>query len=230
MCGRYTLIASGEEIAARFRLPAAPDPPVRYNIAPSQPIVVVRHRPDETWEATLCRWGLLPFWAKDPKMGYRTINARAETVAKKPAYRAAFRARRCLIPATGFYEWQRRPGRKTKQPYYIHLSDQPIFAMAGLWERWTDPQSSEVVESAALITTDANARLAPIHDRMPAILKEADWAEWLDPGCADTERLQAMLAPYPPDRTEAYPVGTFVNNPKHDSPRCIEPVATPDPR
>ncbi len=223
MCGRYTLVASGEELAERFRLPEAPDPPVRYNIAPAQPIVVVRHRHDETREAALCRWGLVPFWAKDPKIGYRTINARAETVATKPAFRAAFKSRRCLVPATGFYEWQKRPGQRTKQPWLVHPTDQRIFAMAGLYERWRSPDGLDL-ETATLVTTAANDRIAEIHERMPVILREQDWSTWLDPTVTDLDRLTTLLQPYPAELTAAHPVATLVNDPTRDDPRCIEEV------
>jgi putative SOS response-associated peptidase YedK len=171
---------------------------------------------------TLLSWGLIPAWAKDPAMGRRMINARAETVAEKPAFRSAFRRRRCLIAADGYYEW-RKTG-KTKQPYYIRLKDERLFAFAGLWESWTGPDhsDSQPLETCTIITTRANELSQPIHDRMPAILRESDYDLWLDPAEQDRDRLTPLLEPYDSDLMIADPVSTLVNNPRNDKPGCIE--------
>jgi putative SOS response-associated peptidase YedK len=162
---------------------------------------------------------LIPAWAKDPSIGNRMINARAETVADKPAFRAAFRRRRCLVPADGYFEWQ-KTGR-AKQPYYIRLADERPFAMAGLWEVWTDPATSQRLESCTVITTDANDLTRPIHDRMPVILPAAEYATWLDPQPPTTETLRDLLRPFDSSAMRADPVDSHVNNPRNDDPRCV---------
>jgi len=221
MCGRYTLQATPEEIAAHF---AVEDPPLfksHYNIAPTQNVPVVRLKPDTTKrELVLLRWGLIPSWAKDPKIAYSTINAKAETVAEKPAFRSAFRKRRCLIPASGFYEWQQEG--KQKQPMYIRLRDHRPFAFAGLWELW-EPKIGEPIESCTIVTTNANEFMLPIHNRMPLILTVQDYDRWLDP-IVQTDILQTLLKPYSADEMEAYAVSKMVNNPRNDIPQCIEPA------
>ncbi len=223
MCGRFTLSdPDAEQLSARFGVVAVPDLRPRYNIAPTQPIAVVRLG-GSAREMVMLRWGLIPSWAKDPTIGDRLINARAETVAEKPSFRSAFLRRRCLIVADGFYEWQKR--RSGKQPYYVRLREGQLFAFAGLWERWTGPQGQEI-ESCVLLTTSPNDLLRPIHDRMPVILHPDDYALWLDPAVDDRTRLQALLQPYPSDEMEAYPVGRRVNDPHNDDPRCIEPLPT----
>lgn len=219
MCGRYMLASDGEAIAEESGLDAAPDVAPRYNIAPSQPVLAVRGA-EQGREGVLLRWGLVPFWAKDPKIGYRMINARSETVAEKPAFRAAFRKRRCVVPADGYYEW-----RKTgdgKQPYFIFAGNGRCFGIAGLWEYWE--QDGNVIESCTLLTCAANARLAEIHDRMPVVLPGEAHARWLDPGTS-ADALAELLQPAPEDAFEVQPVSTFVNKPANDSPACIEPVA-----
>ncbi len=217
MCGRYALFSDPERIRVHFGLREVPPLPPRYNIAPSQEVPGVRHR--EERELAMLRWGLIPSWAKDIKTGYRMVNARAETVAQRPAFRAAFRRRRCLLPADGFYEWQAR-GRY-KQPYFIRRKDGDLMAFAGLWEHWEG--EGEVIESCTLIVTDANPLLRPIHDRMPVIIDRADYDRWLLP-TEDFAGLLALLRPYPEGALEAYPVSPYVNNPRHDDPRCIEPI------
>jgi putative SOS response-associated peptidase YedK len=167
------------------------------------------------------RWGLIPSWADDPKIGYKLINARAETVAGKPAFRNAFRQRHCLIPADGFYEWH-AAGTKAKQPWHIRRKDGRPFAFAGLWEHWNAPESPPV-ESCTIITTDANEVVRPIHDRMPVILDPADYAAWLDP--RDPTIAQELLRPCPAEVMTAFPVSSMVNNPKNEDPRCLEAVA-----
>ena len=167
------------------------------------------------------RWGLVPSWARDTAIGNRLINARAETAAEKPAFRAAFRSRRCLIVADGFYEWQRAGNRK--QPYFFHLRDDRPFAFAGLWEVWETPDRSRV-ESCTLLTTVANGLVRPIHDRMPVILAAADYTPWLDAGVEEPKRLASLLGPYPSEAMAADPVGPRVNSPGNDDPGCIEPA------
>ncbi len=220
MCGRYALTTDPRKLARRFGAEPPPDLPPRYNVAPSQTIPIVR-REAEGRRFALARWGLVPSWAKDLKLGYSTINARAETVARKPAFRSAFRRRRCLIPADGFYEWQASTQTKLTQPWFIALKDQEPMAFAGLWEHWTDP-AGEVLESCCIIVTEANALMRPIHDRMPVILDPVNWDAWLDPEAHDPASLQALLMPYPANAMTAWPVGTKVNNPRHDAPDCLE--------
>jgi putative SOS response-associated peptidase YedK len=219
MCGRYTLRKSAREVAEAFGLAEIAPLEPRYNIAPSQSVPVVRLEPTEdSRRLDLLRWGLIPSWADDPAIGNRMINARSDTVADKPAYRHAFKAKRCLIVADGFYEWMNADGRK--QPHFIHLKDDRPFALAGLWERWD--KGGEPIESCTIITTDANELLAPIHDRMPVIIPQADYDLWLDPAVKDPRKLQPLLSPFDPDEMEAYPVSTLVNRPSNDVERCIE--------
>lgn len=210
MCGRFAFHAGREEVLAHFDLGAAPALPARYNIAPQSAIAAVR---DDG--LALLRWGLVPFWAKDPKLGYRMINARAETVAGKPAFRAAFKHRRCLIPASGFYEWRRVAG--ATQPYYIRLRDGDLFAFAGLWEHWDGrgEHAGTVIESCTILTTEPNALCATIHDRMPVIVAPADYARWL------AEPAAGLLRPFPAERMQAYPVSRAVNDAQHDGPQLI---------
>ncbi len=222
MCGRFTLATSGESLAVQFELPATPQVAPRYNIAPTQPVAVVRVNDAGKKELTHLHWGLIPAWAKDPGMGARMINARAETVAEKPAFRAAFKYRRCLIPADGFYEWQKLNGKK--QPMYIMAQDGGVLAIAGIWERWMSPDGSEI-ESCSLLTTSPNELLQPIHDRMPVIIAAADYDAWLDPQAQRPETLQPLLRPYPAALMTAYPVGPLVNSPFNDTPDCIRPVS-----
>jgi len=220
MCGRYTLQATPEELATQFRaeIEEASLFKPRYNIAPSQNVVVVRLKPDTSRrELTRLRWGLIPSWAKDPKIAYSTINAKAETVAEKPAFRSAYRKRRCLIPASGFYEWQQQG--KQKQPMYIRLRDHHPFAFAGLWEHW-EPKEGEPLESCTIVTTEANEFMLSIHNRMPVILASQDYDQWLDP-TTQTDLLRALLKPYEADEMEAYAVSKMVNNPRNDTPQCI---------
>ena len=223
MCGRFSQTASPEVIAQQFELT---DPPLfnpRYNIAPSQPIVAIRIDPDTTTRKLVqLRWGLIPSWAKDPKIGNQCINAKSETVAEKPVFRSAFKKRRCLVVATGFYEWQVQ-GR-TKQPMWIGLRNKSPFAFAGLWEHWT-PAEGEPLETCTIITTEPNDLMAPIHNRMPVILAPSSYDQWLDPTFQQAEPLKALLRPYPSEELTAYPVSTLVNNPRHDAPQCLEPVS-----
>lgn len=191
-------------------------------MAPSQNIPILR-RAGEGGQFALVHWGLVPSWAKERRFGgYSTINARAETVATKPAFRAAFRQRRAIIPADGFYEWRELPNSKIKQPWYITLKSGDPLALAGLWEHWISPEG-EVLESCCIVVTDGNALMQPIHNRMPVILAPSRWDTWLDPVNHDQAKLQALLQPYPADAMTAWPVSTRVNNPRHDAPDCLEP-------
>jgi putative SOS response-associated peptidase YedK len=220
MCGRFTLTTNLGAIAKRFGVARfLEEVGPRYNMAPTQTVIVVSD--DGTRHVTEMRWGLIPSWAKDPTIGNRMINARAETVATKPAFRAALRKRRCLIPADGFYEWQ--PVGRRKQPVYITLKSWEPFSFARLWEAWTSPEGEEV-RSCTIITTEANDLLKPIHDRMPVILTREAERVWLDPTIEDPARLLPLLTPYPAEEMEAYPVSLWVNNPLHDSRECIKPV------
>ncbi|HEB77021.1 MAG TPA: SOS response-associated peptidase [Methylothermaceae bacterium] len=218
MCGRFFLTVSGEEIRQRFRCVNTIDWQPRYNVAPSQPIPAVLPHEGRRRLETL-RWGLIPFWAKDEAIGQRLVNARAETLAERPAFREALKRRRCLIPASGFYEWRRTD--RHKQPYAIRRRDGDLMAFAGLWERWRHPDSGEECLSCIIITTDANRLLRPLHRRMPAILEEAYWDQWLDPAAPDP---QTLLGPCREEILEAYPVSPYVNNPRNDDPRCLEPL------
>ncbi|HZW37238.1 MAG: SOS response-associated peptidase [Deltaproteobacteria bacterium] len=222
MCGRFTLFEPDQVLAREFGVSGFPPLPPRYNIAPSQPVAAVRASPaGKGRELALLRWGLIPSWAKDPAIGDRLINARAETAREKPSFRNAFKRRRCLIPASGFYEWQRK--ERGKQPHYIRMRDGHLFAFAGLWDRWESPGAGGV-ETCTILTTDANAVLVPIHDRMPVILPRGEYARWLDPSLQDPDSLAALLVPYPPEGMLAIPVSPRVNSPAVDDEGCIAPL------
>lgn len=224
MCGRFSLAADPDELRQAFpwlNLPEAGLQP-RYNIAPSQPLAVVPNDGQNRLDFFL--WGLVPGWAKDPTIGNRMINARAETLTEKPSFRSAFRRRRCLILADGFYEWQTVPEKKGKIPMYIRLKGGRPFAFAGLWERWQAPDGSALL-TCAIITTAPNALMERIHNRMPAILSQDDIPLWLTPGEGDARLLQALLRPYPAEEMEAYEVSRLVNDPANDRPECLLPVA-----
>ena len=216
MCGRFTLRSSGEAVAEAFGLPEVPDLWPRFNIAPGQPVAGVWQQPRvEGREFALLLWGLIAAWADDPSIGNRLANARSETAATKPSFRRAFRSRRCLVVADGFYEWQKINGRK--QPFFVGLRGDRPFGLAGLWERWD--KHGEPVESCTILTTDANELMRPIHERMPVIVQPEQYGLWLDPRSQDTEKLVELLRPYPSTGMLAYPVSTLVNNPKNDLPQ-----------
>lgn len=223
MCGRFALYSDPSTLVRRFETETIPGMEPRYNIAPSQTIPIVRVESGKR-QFALAHWGLVPHWAKDIKIGYHTINARAETVASKPAFRNAFKHRRCLVPADGWFEWQVIPGSKTKQPWFIALKERQPLAFAGLWERWKTPDGGEL-ESCTIIVTDANSFTQPIHDRMPVILAPGDWDAWLEAETKDAEGLQSLLKPYPSEEMVAWPVSTMVNSPKNDSAECVETVS-----
>lgn len=221
MCGRFTHKLTWTEIVELYRLTGSlPEHGLepRYNLAPSQRAPVVRVGTHGQRELAMLRWGLIPSWAKDATIGYRTINARAETVATAPSFRSAFKGRRCLIPATGFFEWKKVGTRR--QPCLIRHKDGSPLSLAGLWERWE--RASEPVESFTIITTEPNALLAPIHNRMPVILAPADFDAWLEP--RESPIAQALLRPYPAERLMAQPISARVNSPKNDDPAVIEPI------
>ena len=222
MCGRFYLDAPREQLLGHFQLDDTDIPELlpRYNIAPSQDIAAVRQGAGGR-ELAMLHWGLIPSWAKGENPPYRMINTRAETVATKPAFRSAFRQRRCLIPASGFYEWQ--AGADGKQPYCIRPADESLFAFAGLWEHW-EGKDGKVVESCTILVTEPNELLAPIHDRMPVILDPMDYTAWLDPQQDDPVTLSALLQSYPADLMWAYPVSRRVNNPTNNDFACIEPA------
>ena len=225
MCGRFTLRTSPREVAELFEVPGPVQLTLRYNIAPTQSIAAVRQSEAGVRELATLRWGLIPSWAKDASLGGSLCNARAEGISTKPAFRSAFKKRRCLIPADGFYEWQKldASGRK-KQPYYITL-EEGLFAFAGLWEFWKSPDGG--VESCTLITTEPNELMTPIHDRMPVILPRAAWPLWLDPAVQEPDVLTGLLQPYPAERMRVTPVSTLVNSARNEHPDCLRPVETP---
>jgi putative SOS response-associated peptidase YedK len=218
------LRVSPAELAEIFAVINSFDWSPRYNIAPTQTVAAVRANPDgKGRELALLKWGLIPSWAKDPKIGSSLINAGAETVATKPAFRSAFRKKRCLIAVDGFYEWQAIAGQKTKQPYYIAVKDVPAFAFAGLAEHWTSPDGT-AADTCTIITTTANSLMQPIHNRMPVILDPADYDRWLDPAQQDPNEVLPLLKPFAADRMQAVPVSTLVNSPRNESPQCIAPL------
>jgi putative SOS response-associated peptidase YedK len=221
MCGRFTLFSDGAELArlfgCGFELPLTP----RYNIAPSQPVPVVRLAGDQphTREVALLRWGLVPSWASDPKIAFSCINARSETAASKPAFRAGFRHRRCLIPADGFYEWRKKG--KARQPFLFRRRDGQPFAFAGLWDRWAKGDGRE---TCTILTTMANELVRPLHERMPVILPLAFYDDWLKPHTDAPQWLQTTLRPFPAEEMEAVQVSRWVNDARHEGPECIQPV------
>ena len=222
MCGRFILTSPGRVLAAQFELQHEPELTPRYNIAPTQMVPVVRFDQETTVKQfEMLKWGLVPFWAKDASIGPRLINARCETLGQKPAYRAAFKSRRCLIPTNGFYEWMKE--KEKKQPYLIRLADESLFAFAGLWEHWKGPDGS-TIESCTVITTEANDLLRPIHDRMPVIITRKDYDSWLNPDISGQETFQSLMLPYPSHEMVFFPVNPKVNKATYDNPDCIEPV------
>lgn len=221
MCGRFTLTTNLDFLQGRFGILAGHlDYRPSYNVAPTQQVLAVVN--DGQRGAELLRWGLIPFWAKDPKIGYRMINAVGETIASKPAFRAAFRRRRCLVLADGFFEW-RKEG-KEKIPMYIFLKSRTPFAFAGIWETWK-ALDGETVRSCAIVTTKPNAFMEPIHNRMPVILSEETEALWLDLLTEEAGALAPLLIPSPPELMDSYPVSRLVNSPKNNGPECIQQLS-----
>lgn len=220
MCGRFSLSTDKDDLQSRYgfveREGALLKP--RFNIAPSQlhPVIVIE---DDHRVLKMMKWGLVPHWAKDEKIGYKMINARSEGIEKKPSFQSAFKRHRCLVPTTGFYEWK-KVDAKTKQPYFIRLKSGEPFSFAGLWEVW----GPDKLETFTIITTENNELIEPIHNRMPVILHEKYEAVWLDPELRDVDKLKELLKPYPSDEMEMYEVSTIVNSPKNESPDCIKPI------
>jgi putative SOS response-associated peptidase YedK len=228
MCGRYTVTSSPEAIRALFHYQEQPNFPARYNVAPTQPIPIVRLVEGKR-QFALVRWGLLPSWVKDPKTFTLLINARGESAAEKPAFRAAMRRRRCLIPADGFYEWQAVGGRK--QPFFVRAKSGAPFAFAGLWETWTGPNGEEL-ETGTIVTTRANRTLAAIHDRMPVILAPEAFDLWLDCAHVDAATATSLIQPAPENLLEVYAVSTAVNRTANDDPKLVQRIvagAEPEP-
>jgi len=224
MCGRFTLAVDTEELRKSFPwLEVGGEVRARYNIAPSQPVAVVPN--DGRKRLDFFVWGLIPSWAKDPKIGYKMINARGETIHEKPTFRAAFRRRRCLILADGFYEWHKRKveGRQVSTPMYIHLNSREPFAFAGLWETWYSPLGDEL-RTCTIITTTPNEFVAGYHDRMPVILHPEDYDEWLDPAERAPDQLRHLIRSYPAEAMAAYPVSPLVNSPQNEVPECAVPA------
>lgn len=223
MCGRFTLTVDADSIQTTFRwldnIPSMMAP--RYNIAPTQPIAAIPNDGRSAIDHFV--WGLIPFWAKDPSIGSRMINARSETLAEKNSFKNPYKRRRCLILADGFYEWAAVPGQKAKQPYYLCMEDGSPFAFAGLWEEWNSPEGSQL-RSATIITTEPNPLVAKVHNRMPVILHPDDYALWLSPKETPPSELQHLLTAYPAEEMVAYPVSTMVNSPANDRPENIQPL------
>lgn len=221
MCGRFTQRADQQTLAKAFKVADVPKVETRYNIAPTQDLLGVYESADGR-EMAFYKWGLIPSWAKDKSMGARLINARGETVAEKPAFREAFKKRRCIIPADGFYEWQREGGKK--QPFYFRMRDDSPFGFAGLWERW-EGEGGEVINSCAILTTEANEILRPVHDRMPVILHPEEYSLWLAGDARERELLRELLRPFPAEEMVGYPVGTSVNSPRNQGAGLVEELA-----
>jgi putative SOS response-associated peptidase YedK len=222
MCGRYSLATGVDVLRGLFRIEGeAPSLEPRWNVAPTQPVTVVVVPNEGPRTLRLMRWGLIPSWAKDPSIGNRMINARAETLAEKPSFRDALRKRRCLVVADGFYEWVKEGARK--RPVWIHPKEGGVLAFAGLWERWKDPEGS-TVESCTIVTTSANGTMAPFHHRMPVILPPAAWDRWLDPAPADPAALLPLLVPAPDDLLAVRPVSTLVNSPAREGKDLVDPA------
>ena len=221
MCGRFALRSSIKELAEALEATSVKirEEKARYNIAPTQEIVAAREEGEERELLTL-KWGLVPSWTKDPTIGARMINARSETVTEKPAFKEAFRRRRCLIPADGFYEWKRTD--RGKQPFFFKMKDEQPFAFAGLWEHWEG--DGETIESCTILTTRANEVLAPVHDRMPVIVAPEDYKLWLDQQVTKSDRLTPLLRPYPAELMASYQVAPRVNNPRYDSEDLLAPL------
>lgn len=221
MCGRFTLYDNKDILENEFEVDIQPDLfKESYNIAPTQNSLIIYTEADKR-VCTSMRWGLVPYWSKDTKIGYKMINARAETLDEKPSFKKPFKEKRCLVLTNGFYEWK-KADTKTKIPYFVRLKNKKPFALAGLWDKWE--KEGEDLNTFTIITTDANSLMEEIHDRMPVILNRKDSFKWLDPELKDSAELKDMLVPYPSDEMEAYEISTFVNSPKNNSIECIKAV------
>lgn len=219
MCGRFALSAPEKAVRKHFDLKESAPLAPRYNIAPGQEIAAVRQRQSSN-ELVLFHWGLIPFWAKDARIGSRMINARAETISEKPSFRNSFEKYRCLIPANGFYEWKEISGKKRKQPCFIRMRDKGLFAMAALWSTWQDKTTGRTIQSCAIVTIEPNTLLQDIHNRMPVIISPEQYTLWLDPS-AKPEDLKDLCRPFASEDMEAYPVSGLCNNSNIDTPECI---------
>ena len=224
MCGRFAFYSPHEAVARLFGVADAPAIEARYNIAPTQYVAAVRAGEDERRALSMLYWGLVPAWAKEKSIGARMINARAETLREKPSFRSAYRRRRCLVLADGYYEWQR--SGTVKQPWYMSFADGEPFGMAGLWETWRDPTTGQPLESCCLVTTSPAPAVAHVHDRMPVIVPESAHAEWLDPRNGEVERLDRLLVPWAGDGLEARAVGRRVNDARNQGPDLVEPLGS----
>ena len=222
MCGRYAFFSPAEAVKRIFALDEVPELEPRYNISPTQPVPAVRAGEEGARAFAMLHWGLVPKWAKERAIGNRMINARSESLAEKPSFRDAFRKRRCLVLADGWYEWQVTPDGK--QPWFIRMKDARPLAFAGLWERWKDPKDGALLESCTIVTTDASQSIRKIHERMPVVLAEADRDRWLDTAFSETDKLSELLRPYEPKALEAWPVSRQVNAPKNQGPELIASV------
>jgi putative SOS response-associated peptidase YedK len=219
MCGRFSLVPTPEELTNTFFLKINVAVTPRYNIAPGQQVLIIRQG-ERGKKISAVRWGLLPHWAKDEKLSHKLINARAETVQDKPVFQDAFKERRCIVPATGFYEWKTVGNRK--QPYFIKMNNGRLFAMAGIWESWQGPKG-EAIESCAILTTDANTIVGKIHDRMPVILPQSSYGLWLDP-IRNGQSYHEYFHSYDPFKMTAYQVSSMVNNVKNEGEGCIKRI------
>ncbi len=226
MCGRFAFYSPAEAVVKLFGVSEVPAMVPRYNLAPTQFVATIRRDEDLPPAIAMARWGLIPSWAKDAAIGNKLINARAETVDTKPSFRAAFRKRRCLILADGFYEW--RVEGAAKQPYFISMKDGHPFALAGLWERWDDGQSDLPLTTCTIITTEPNKMMSRLHRRMPVILPSQAYASWLDPANEDVADLRQFLLPFDSDSMTARPVSLAINNPRTDGPEVLEPIPPTD--
>lgn len=221
MCGRFDLHLPRELLEEIFGISISYEIRRRYNIAPTQEIAAVRTNLDRERQLDFLKWGLIPSWAKDPSIGSRMINARSETVHEKPSFRTALKHRRCVIPANGFYEWEAVEGKK--KPFYLKMKDDKPMLFAGLWDHWK-PGDGEEILSCAILTTNSNDLITPLHDRMPVLLGISDIDFWLDPALDQPEHLTHLFQPFPSEEMEMYPVSDMVNSPKNDDPSCIERI------
>lgn len=221
MCGRFVLTTDADSLRQQFQVADVAPVVSRYNLAPTQEIAAICQTGDGYRHLKTVRWGLIPHWAKDIAIGNKLINARSETVADKPSFRQPIRYHRCLIPASGFIEWLRQPDG-SRQPSYIQRKDGELLAMAGIWDTWKG--SDQVIASGTILTTAANSLVATLHDRMPVLLSSSEYDQWLDRDITDPQQLKGIYTPYPADPLQATPISSLINNPRHDSPDCLEPL------
>jgi putative SOS response-associated peptidase YedK len=222
MCGRFTLTVNPSELDKAFENFTFPKNfAPRFNISPTQPVLAIPN--DKKNKADFFVWGLIPSWSKDPTIGNKLINARGETIAEKPSFRAGYKYKRCIIPVDGFYEWKANQNQKTKTPYFIHMKDRNPFAFAGLWDEWHSPDGDSI-RTCTIITTEPNELMSSLHNRMPVILNPKDYDAWLDPTPQTDLNLLRLIQPYPTSKMTAHPVSTLVNKPSNDVPECVVPL------